>query len=328
MPPASTETNEPRGRDISPIVHADDYGVSVAQSELILGCSSMLGGNGALNSLSIMANSPVFTQCADLLEATLTEHAPASSAFHIGVHINVVEGRCCANAADIPLLVDASGMFCLSFIQMLRLSYSARHDELQRQLETEVAAQLGTVARRFPQMRGHMRIDGHQHFQLIPALFNAVLAVVAREGYHLDYLRIPAEPILPFLQTPSVLFSIKPINWPKHWILNWLWRRDRKSLEQAGYTYPCTCATFLGILLSGNMDAMRVGRLLPHLRDYAERRDLRTELLFHPGSIAPEDCLNPELTGFVAFYNSEGREHEREALGKLEEALSTPAPVK
>jgi len=308
---------ETAGPAVTVIYHADDYGITLEQSRRILDCSTLLGGHGVLSSLSIMVTSPAFPACADLLASRLAEHTRTSEAFHVGVHLNVVEGPCCADPTTIPLLVDDRGIFRQSFVSLLRLSDGRAHDELRAQLEIEVAAQLERAVTRFPHLADHLRIDGHQHFQLIPALFDATLAVVAREGYHLDYLRIPAEPILPFLQTPGVALSCRPVNWVKHWVLNWLWRRDRRSLEAAGYRYERVSAVFLGILLSGRMDAGRVGRLLPHLEAYAARRGMALELLFHPGAVDVDGCLDPALTGFVAFYTSEGRDVEREALVSL-----------
>ncbi|MCI2174027.1 MAG: ChbG/HpnK family deacetylase [Atopobiaceae bacterium] len=279
----------------------------------ILECSSAVeGGHGLLCSTSILANGPLFDECADLLDGR-----PAS--LMIGVHLNVVEGHCCSEPSSIPMLVDGDGMFRLGFASMLLASMGPHGHELERELEIEISAQIRRVSERFPELRDHLRLDGHQHFQLIPAMFEAILAVVGREGYHLEYLRVPVEPAAPFLR-PRVLFTIKPVNWVKHWVLDFLWRLDRKHLPG----YRDVSAAFCGVLFSGSMDSTRVPEVYGELARRAERDGMDLELLFHPGGVASADeCLNPSLTGFTAFYLSPGRDAEYHALREMRLETST-----
>ena len=44
------------------IVHADDFGITVSQARAVLDLSSACDGQGALNSVSIFANSPAFEE--------------------------------------------------------------------------------------------------------------------------------------------------------------------------------------------------------------------------------------------------------------------------
>ena len=63
------------------------------------------------------------------------------------------------------------------------------------------------------------------------------------------------------------------------------------------------------------MDGRRVCAVLPSLLERARQTDTNLELLFHPGRVSrAEDCLNPELPGFVAFSCGEGRDVEHDAL--------------
>ena len=48
------------------IVHADDFGITVSQARAVLDLSSACDGQGALNSVSIFANSPAFEESAAL----------------------------------------------------------------------------------------------------------------------------------------------------------------------------------------------------------------------------------------------------------------------
>ncbi len=290
------------------IIHADDFGITPDQSKRILECcGGVPGGRGALNSLSVLANSPCFEECAALLDAR-----PAG--LRVGVHLNFVEGPCVADPAQVPMLVDGHGMFRLGYGGLLAAS-ALRGAELARQVEIEAAAQVERVVGRFPELAGALRLDGHQHTHLIPAVFRGVLAVAARPEYSLEYLRIPAEPAAPFAAA-GVAGTIEPVNRVKRGLLNYLWRRDRRAFEAAGLgAYAEKSAVFCGLSFSGHMDEKRVAAVYPRLREVADARGMALELLFHPGRVdAPEHCLNPALPGFVEFSCGEGRDVEHDAL--------------
>ena len=284
------------------VFHADDFGITPEQSGRILDCHE----RGLLNSLSVIVTSPRLDECLPLL-------ASRGEDLLVGLHANVVEGRCLSNPSDVPLLVDERGVFRQSFASMLRLSRGRSHDALVGQLACELAAQIALFVERFPQAREHLRVDGHQHFQLIPAVFEALLAAVQASGCHLDYLRIPAEPTQPFLDS-KVLGSIEPVNWVKHALLDYLWAADSARLP----SYRSVSALFCGICFSGRMDADRVARVFPAFMSRAEREEMDVEFLFHPGRVASaSECLNPALGGFVDFSTGEGRDIERSALMTL-----------
>ena len=297
------------------IYHADDFGITPDQSDRILSCSSACGGSGALNSLSILVNAPRFEECAAALDG-------CDEGLLRSLHVNVVEGHCCANPRDVELLVDERGMFRRGFAGLLAASAGPSRAALREQLETEIAAQLDAYLARFPDQRERLRIDSHQHFHLIPVVWDAVMAAVRSRGCTLVFVRIPAEPLLPFLQTPSVWFKIPPINWVKHLLLNFLWRFRKKRAGKDGIADKS--AVFCGINFSGCMDAERVKAVLPAFERYARTRGRALELLFHPGGYEDvSDALNPNLEGFVAFYTSPNRTAEAEALRVLEGAAQT-----
>ena len=291
------------------IFHADDFGITPEQSRRILECcDGCPSGRGLLNSLSVLAGSPRFEECASLLDGR-------PEGLRVGVHLNFVEGPCCADPVDVPLLVDEKGMFKLGYGGLLAGSWGAGAAELRRQLTIEAAAQIARVVGRFPELAGHLRVDGHQHTQLIPAVFDATLEAIRQSGCVPEYLRVPAEPTAPFLRS-GVAGTIKPINWVKHALLNVLWRRDRRALAASGLpSYERASAVFCGVLFSGHMDQERVSCVLPALAAEAGKQGMPLELLFHPGRVASAaECLNPVLPGFVEFSCGEGRDVEHDAL--------------
>ena len=304
-----TNDNQPEAlKSTSPvqlIVHADDYGITPEQSRLILSYSDACGGNGALNSLSVIVGSPHFAECADILE-------PYLDSIYVGLHLNIVEGHCSADPALIPLLVDESGMFNRGFGGILLLSIT-KHGQLREQVSREAAAQLDVLTSRFPVLKGRLRVDSHQHFHMIPAVFDGLLDAVRDGGYTLEYLRIPFEPTRPFLGV-NAFKRVAPINWVKHAVLNTLWRANKRKLPD----WEKLAGVFCGINFSGHMTAENVAVVRGALHGIAEQSGRALELLFHPGGIKDvRDCPNPALEGFVAFYRSEFRDREGQAVRTL-----------
>lgn len=288
------------------VCHADDFGISPAQSRRILACSSACKGVGALNSVSVLVNSTAFPECAELLRAE-------GAGLHVGLHVNVVEGPCCADPASVRLLVDEQGIFCLGFAGLL-LKSLLRPADMRDQLGVEVGAQLDAFLEAFPEMKDALRVDSHQHFHMIPAVFDALLQAIESRGCTLEHLRVPAEPVLPFLAAPASLLKIPPVNWVKHGVLNFLWRFNRGKVPN----WRDISAVFCGINFSGRMLAENVALVLGAFERYAEKRGMKLELLFHPGGVDEEsECLNPALDGFVAFYRSPNRAGEARALQSL-----------
>ena len=109
--------------------HADDFGVTAAQSERILSCFR----EGVLNSVSILPNAPALP--ASL--ALLNQADPDGTQIRRVLHLNFVEGRPLAGADNVPDLVDDTGFFDKSFIQFFRWNYMKRgagRQNLARQL--------------------------------------------------------------------------------------------------------------------------------------------------------------------------------------------------
>lgn len=291
------------------IIHADDFGITLEQSKDILACSVACGGEGALNSTSALVTSPAFPTCAEFARPFVD-----AGLIRMGLHLNVVEGPALSSASEVPLLVDEQGMFKNGFAKMLALSAGRSREELTSQVRTEARAQIRAFLHAFPQMRDRMRVDSHQHFHLIPAVFDGLMAALDDEGCTLEYLRIPAEPLAPYLQVREVRKRVPAVNVVKNALLNQLWKQDAEK-------YPACLpkpATFYGLALSGRMQHAANDQFLKRIMTDAEREGRDVELLFHPGGVPSVDaCLNPNLKGFCDFYLSHNRTAEAHALQQL-----------
>lgn len=291
------------------IVHADDFGITLEQSKVILGCSSTCGGEGALNSTSALVTSPHFSECAAFARPFVD-----AGLIKMGLHLNLVEGPALSSSAEAPLLVGANGMFRQSFAKMLLCSSGPKRAALTQQVCQEARAQIQSFLEAFPQLRSAFRVDSHQHFHLIPAVFDGLMAAIQEEGCALEYLRIPAEPLAPFLRANVVRKQVSAVNIVKNQLLNALWKRCAPA-------YPDQLpkpAAFYGLALSGCMHHIADEGFLRGIIGEAEQKGRGIELLFHPGGVPSiDECLAPHLRGFCEFYLSKNREAEAAALRRI-----------
>lgn len=288
--------------------HADDYGVTKEQSEAILSCSLQ----GALNSISILPNTPQLKECLELLEEKDSGHR-----LRRVLHLNFVEGKPAAKAESVSDLTDETGYFGVSFGKLLQWSYCKRGEDrerLKKQLKTEIAAQLDAVTK-----AGGCQItavDSHQHYHMIPLVMEALLEVLTEKeaGARVREIRIAADPLLPLVQTPSVWFRVPPINWVKWLILRIHAGRSRKALQKMGIASP----VFFGMYFTCQMKQDVVEALLPKYQRYAQKRHASLELMFHPGNLSSrEELLDKRSKELEEFYLSENRFAEAECLRSL-----------
>ena len=277
---------------------ADDYGLNDVSSMHIQQCID----EGALNKVSVFPN----FDTVDLNKIQRNKNV------RISLHLNLVEGKCMANADEINLIADKNGNFKHTFGGLLKLSLF-QGKKLEAQLYKEIKAQVLFWKNILPKDVPFC-IDSHQHTHMIPAVFKALTKVLSDEKINPEYMRIPAEPILPYIKTPSLYFTYSGVNIIKQWLLKLLWLINKKQTKK----YKIPTAYFLGILFSGNMDEKRVNKILPGYIRMAEKNDRDIEVLFHPGYFdsSETDFKNKNIV-FEKFYLSENRKTEFDSAMKI-----------
>lgn len=265
---------------------ADDYGLDEISSSHILQCAE----KGSLNKISIFPN---FKD----IKLPVTEKN-----IFFSLHLNLVEGKCVSEPCKVKLIADKNGNFRYSFIGLYKLSLIKRK-EFEKQIYEEIKAQINLYKSSVKDIP--IMIDSHQHTHMIPTVFKMLSKVIREENISVSYLRIPAEPVLPFLKTPSLYLTYSPVNIIKQWLLKFFHLINLREIKKLSVP----SAYFFGILFSGKMDEKRVEKVLPHFLKKAEKNKKDIEILFHPGFL-DENKINEKNIAFLKFYYSEGRKIE------------------
>lgn len=291
-------------------IHADDYALSPNTSEDILQCLRA----GKLNSISILTNMSCYEAYAEKFRQ---EKGKWPRQPLLSVHLNFMEGHCAAKPEEVSHLVDKQGYFNITWGDLFRWNYSPKKFmTIKKELKAEIKAQ----TERFREQFGRdipLRFDGHQHTQMIPICYWALLEVIVEERYRTEYIRITKEPIMPYLRQVSLWKSYRPVNWVKNLLLNFYALGMERTVEKNRPSWQSeNSPMFLwGVLMSGHMDGDRIGILLPHMKKKAEERGRCLEILFHPGRLLEEEAGEEFVSrGAKQFYLSEGREIERKAV--------------
>lgn len=156
------------------VINADDYGMTIPVSRGILkGIAS-----GAIQSTSVMTNSPDFEKAMDELTA-LHPHPD------VGLHATLTWGRPLTDPKRIPSIVDKDGKFLPVKTLIIRAIMRKISEE---EVYIELRAQCERLSKRWPDI-GH--VNGHHHVHTFPIIRKAVERV-ARE-FDIRVVRAPRE---------------------------------------------------------------------------------------------------------------------------------------
>lgn len=288
-------------------VHADDFGVSVHASADIVECLK----GGMLDSISVIPNMSCFSACVRLYQ---DHKASFKKEPLICVHLNILDGKAVSDREKIPDLVDEEGFFCLTWGRLFLMNYGGKEkkERIKRQLKTEFEAQIRLVEEAFDLKE--LRLDSHQHPHMIPFVFDTLMEINDQGEKPVRFVRLAKEPLMPFLWQIVLYPTYSPVNLIKNILLNFFALQNCKKLEKRGISYEL----LWGLLMSGNMDAGRIGELFDHMVRYAGKKGKMMEILFHPGRMLEEEKGGEyRKKGFLRFYLSADRNVEKKSVKKL-----------
>ena len=274
---------------------ADDYGISKISNTRIEECLT----NGVLNKISVLPNSDAL----DFKRRLLGENVKLS------LHLNLIEGYPLSKKEDVSLLISDKGIFKYSFIGLFFLSIFGNRSLLKKQLYNEIKMQIDFWKKEMGE-ETPILVDSHQHTHMIPLVFKTLMRVIKEENVEVEYIRIPAEPILPYIKSPSLYFKFRPIGLIKQWLLKFLKFVNRKELKKANIK----SALFMGIMFSGQLTEDKINKLLPN---YIKQNE-NIEIAFHPGYLeSRESLIDGFRQNFKKFYYSKWRRIEYDTLLKF-----------
>lgn len=285
--------------------HADDYALSECSDDDILS----LCRDGLLDSISILPNLAIFDSA---VQKFLSQKHRFSRPVAVSVHLNFMEGKCCAQKDLLPDLVDANGFFAVSWGKLLAYNYIPLYRrKIREQLKVEIIAQIERCISAGICSMESIRIDSHQHPHMIPIFFSALSDAVSElkgTGCSFSYIRISQDP-LSFYNGKN-FFSLNMI---KCLILNFYSIKARQYVKQKNLPQNYLC----GVYYSGRMDG-RVAAVLPVFEKKAKTCGRTVEVLFHPGMMHSNE-LTDEFTkkGFNDFHLSACRKIEFDTIRRL-----------
>ena len=272
---------------------ADDYGMSQESNRRIENCIT----DGVLNKVSVLPNG---------ILTDFKERLPVCMA----LHINLVEGAPLSDPKAIGSLVSDDGYFRDSFVGLFFRSYSFKRKELEKALYQEIRAQIAFWKKQMGE-NTPVCLDSHQHTHMIPLVFRVLMQVIREENLKVASLRIPAEPLMPYLLTPSLYLSYGPTGIIRQWLLKILAVVNGPALRRSKIPHPC----FMGAMYSGRMTEDRIRKLLPHYLRIAKRRGQDIEIAMHPGYAEQgEELIDGHRPDFEKSYLSSGRKEEFQVL--------------
>lgn len=290
-------------------IHVDDYAITLNASRTII----ELARKKKINSISVIPNMKCFEESMKELNAyfdTETENTLKAS-----VHLNFMEGYPCAASESVDLLIGEDGIFNSSWGKLFFYSMNPfSFKKVKRQLKTEIRAQIQRMKEYMPQDYT-LRIDSHQHTHVIPIVWDALKEIMIEDQLDVEYIRIPREPLWPYLKKVKLYKTYSPVNLIKNVVLNFLSILTLRFMKDSGIKHSFVW----GILMSGEMDANRIMMLLKEFKAFVVKKESNLEIFFHAG-IINQDELGSEYSksGFKQFHLSENRKTEWQSIDTLQ----------
>jgi chitin disaccharide deacetylase len=289
---------------------ADDAGASPQVNEAIRGACTA----GRVNSVAYLVNLPGFDDAVDRLSGTGAGRS---------LHLNLVEGRPLALAADSPLL-DADGYFAFQSTGLLLAYYrgdASRRERMRQDIRTEAAAQLEAYATGFGS-RAPVAIDSHQHVHMFPFVLGEVLSAVADRGLEIARLRWPVERASWRNGLGLRGSAHLPANLVKVLALRGMAAHHGRTLDAHAVRGDTLTGAFCGVMHTGHMTAEVARRFLAGPAASVPPGRV-AELLIHPGGGDEVTDAWRRSSALCAFYTSPWRAREL----ALAEDASLPLPA-
>ena len=275
-------------------LHADDFGDTLHISEQIYECFA----HGALNSTSIIVNTPALEKSLALIEGKAIRRV---------LHLNIVEGRALSHR-NFRYLTDNTGRFFRSWQRLVFdyycLSTSRKKALIREEIKEEYREQI--LLYREKVQADSLAIDSHQHTHLIPFISEILIELIDEMELDISNIRVTREPFFWAIASLNDLKNYFGINLFVHFLLNHLSDKLIEKLDRAALPHN---DAFIGVLFSGDMTLKAVEKGLEAVKGADT-----VEVLLHPGDLSDEEKRDFRNDQFKRFYVSKNRKKERQVL--------------
>lgn len=275
------------------IINADDFANSLNMSDIIIKCIK----DGALNSTSIMINSPFADEAIPKLKDIQVRTS---------LHLNIVEGKPITHANQLSYLVK-NGEFCKSFEKVVFEYYfgnKKKKEMIKNDIKTEFKNQILLYAKKLHTQ--DINLDSHQHFHTIPFIVDILVDLNNELDLNISYIRVPQEPFFIDLSSFKNIKNYLGLNIIKHLLLNFFSKSLMKKLTRNDIHHN---DAFIGVLFTGNVTFNSVKKALKKIHNKET-----IEILFHPGFLSQKEALEKKDDKFKEFYTNVGRKNEMRVL--------------
>lgn len=275
------------------IVNADDFANSLNMSKVIIECAK----RGALNSTSIMINSPCLDESLQLLKGV---------DIRTSLHLNIAEGKPVSDEHELTYLIE-NGEFGKSFEQVVFDYYLGSKDKknlIKSDIKKEFTAQILLYSKKLSTKE--INLDSHQHYHTIPFIVDILTAIKDELDLEISYIRVPKEPFFVDLSSVENLKNYFGLNIVKHLLLNFFSSIMIKKLNDRKIPHN---DSFVGVLFTGNMT-------LNSIKEAIKKMDSTNivEILLHPGYLSHHETKERKNDKFTMFYTDIGRKNEMKVL--------------
>lgn len=248
------------------IFNADDFALNEACSHAIINAVE----HGRLQATSVLAGGEDHRNYNRLKNA---------GNILINAHLNLLEGKALTPGGEEFGITTQDGYFHLTLGQLIiKLSMASNHGRLKKWVFEEFCKQIEFVYDHFP--NHEIRLDGHLHIHILPALRNVVDKVIQK--YTVKYVRIPAE--LRYVQRVGIISEFKG-NLRRSLLAYW-GRGLKKLLEKRKIK---TSDFFLGAQASCKFTLNDLNQGLKTIAHRAKQDDVVIEIMTHPVSNEPNN---------------------------------------
>ncbi len=241
--------------------HSDDVCLSVESTTQILRCWS----EGFLDGFSLLANQELLNVVGNELKGM------RSSPVRLSVHLNLTDLKPCLPPDEVPVLVNTTGNFRVSFLKALFIVSlgGKRKKRFLAQVYSEWDAQIELV-RKVITSHEVSGLDSHNHLHMIPSLFQIVSQLA--DKHQISRVRVPAEPVYisSYYDLVKWFYIKNLVKWFVVRLLTFFSNAHQSAKMQ----------TAMGILYSGNMFHKNVAKGLSVAR---KKMFESVEVIFHVG---------------------------------------------